>query len=86
MDPFKSSYQLTHKSLKPETTIEEGCKHIEMSNKRMRESKIFEGKALDCMNNNSTRFDTSYKVVVAIGKQEKATQDMGMILIDDTIF
>ena len=44
----------------------------------MRESKIFEGKALDCINNNSTRFDTSYKVVAATGKQDKVTQDMGM--------
>ena len=74
---LQSSYQLNHIPIKPIVGMREGKEYIDKSKKRMRESKIFKGKALDAIDNHASIPETSYKVAVSTGKIEIATQEKG---------
>lgn len=43
---------------------------MELSKKRMRESKVFQGKALDAVDLHNTKPETSYKVAVVSSMQD----------------
>ena len=74
---LQSSYQMNHIPIKPTIGIKEGMAYIEKSKKRMRESKIFKGKALDAVDNHATKPESSYQVAVCTEKAEIVTQEKG---------
>ena len=67
---MRSSYQQHHKSVLPNSdSLEKNNKHIEMCNKRMRDSNVFRGKFHDTVDNHKTKLESSYKVAIATEKQ-----------------
>lgn len=75
---FLSSYQANHIPIKPTIGSIEGKAYIEKSKKRMRESKIFKGKALDAVDNHATKPESSYQVAVCTEKAEIVSQEKGI--------
>lgn len=75
IEPFKTSYQLNHTSMKPTDDVNKNERHIEMSKKRMRESRVFQGKNHDTVTSSSLIPETSYQVAVVTEKQELVRQD-----------
>ena len=51
--------------------------NIEKSKKRMQQSQVFKGKALDAISNHNSKLETSYKVAVSKGKIQVVSKDRG---------
>jgi len=77
VDPFRTSYQVNHPSLRSPDNGESNDKYIEKSKRRMRQSKVFQGKDLDAVNLHNTKMQTSYQVAVSTGPKPQVVRNNG---------
>lgn len=77
IDPFTSSYQIHHQNVLNPNELAKADANIEKSKKRMQQSQVFKGKALDAISNHNSKLETSYKVAVSKGKIQVVSKDRG---------